>query len=279
MKAVYQTKYGNSDVLQFGDQPTPELKPHQVRVANHATSVNPRDWMIRGGRYQLQFLVPSFPLVLGSDLAGEVIEVGKSVHNFKVGDRVFGMKNPTEGLATYAEQVAVSESNIAHIPEGLSFLDAASVPLCGLTAWQALVDKAHVQTGNKVLIIGASGGVGSFAVQIAKALVTEVTEDCSGDNTKLAEALWASKTIDYQQQYVLMGSDTYDVVFDTIGRHSFAKCDKVLNAGGRYVSTIPSPKNLKAMVLTQLKVKLLRSTKTCSVVTVSYTHLTLPTKA
>jgi len=252
MKAVYQTKYGKSEVLQYGEQNTPNIKPDEVLIDNHASSVNPRDWMIRSGRYQLQFLVPSFPLILGSDLAGDVIAVGAKVSGFKVGDRVFGMKNPSEGLASYAEKVAVSERNIALIPEGLSYLDAGGIPLCSLTAWQALVDKAAIKAGMEVMVIGASGGVGSYGVQIAHALGANVTAVCSAASSEMVTELGANKVIDYHQEDFTQSPESYDLIFDTIGRHSLSRCSKVLKSGGTYVSTVPSPKNLKAMATTKL---------------------------
>jgi len=253
MKAVYQTQYGKSDVLQYGEQTSPVLKANDIRIKNHASSVNPRDWMIRSGRYQLQFLVPSFPLILGSDFAGEVVEIGNKVKGFNIGDKVFGMKNPSEGLATYSEEVVASAKNIALIPKNISYTEAAGVPLCALTAWQALVNKADMKKGSKVLIIGASGGVGSFAVQIAKALGGEVTAVCSQGNAAMVADLGATEVIDYHQQDFLKKEDCYDIIFDTIGRHSLSKCSARMNPGGIYVSTIPSPNNLKAMAATKLK--------------------------
>jgi len=252
MKAVYQTKYGKSDVLQYGEQTPPALKANEIRIKNHAASVNPRDWMIRGGRYQLQFLVPSFPLILGSDIAGEVLEMGSKAKGFKAGDKVFGMKNPSEGLATYAAEVVAPADNAAHIPEGLSYTDAAGVPLCALTAWQALVKKAAMKAGLKVLVIGASGGVGSFAVQIAKALGGQVTGVCSQKNADMVASLGATNVIDYHQQDFLKSASRYDIVFDTIGRHDLNKCSPVMNPSGTYISTVPRPKNLKAVVVSKL---------------------------
>jgi len=253
MKAIYQTKYGKSEVLQYGDHEMPKLESSKVRIKNHASSVNPRDWMIRSGRYQLQFLVPSFPLILGSDFAGEIVEVGDNVRGFKLGDKVFGMKNPSEGLATYAEEVLAPVTNVAIIPKGMSYIDAAGVPLCSLTAWQALVKKAGLKSGMSVLIIGASGGVGSYAVQIARALGGEVTAVCSQSNAEMVAALGASKVIDYHQQNFLQGRGSYDIIFDTIGHHNLKVCAPVMNSGGTYISTIPTPKNLKAMAVTKLK--------------------------
>jgi len=253
MKAIYQTKYGKSDVLEFGEQISPRLGEGDIRVKNYAASVNPRDWMIRSGRYQLQFLVPSFPLILGSDFAGEIIEVGAKVKEFRVGDRVFGMKNPSEGLATYANEVVAPAKNIALIPSRLSYTDAASVPLCALTAWQALVNQSHIKKDMKVLVVGASGGVGSFAVQIASALGANVTGVSSQGNRELVESLGAKKVIDYANQDFASGAERYDIIFDTIGKHSLKQCRKVLTKRGVFVSTIPSPANLQAMLLTSLK--------------------------
>lgn len=136
MKAIYQTEYGKSDVLKCGELNAPKIGSSEMLIKNFASSINPRDWMIREGRYQLQFLVPKFPLILGSDFAGEVVEVGSRVRGFSAGDKVFGMKNPSEGLATHAAVLAVPSSNVAHMPAGLSFNNAAGVPLCALTAWQ-----------------------------------------------------------------------------------------------------------------------------------------------
>jgi NADPH:quinone reductase-like Zn-dependent oxidoreductase len=268
MKAIYQTQYGKSDVLQYGVQPSPRLKANEIRIKNYATSVNPRDWLIRSGKYQLQMLVPSLPLILGSDFAGEIVEIGSKVKDFKVGDKVFGMKNPSEGLATYAEEVVAPAKNTALIPSDTSYTEAAGVPLCSLTAWQALVQKAVIKKGHKVLIIGASGGVGSFAVQIAKALGGEVTAVCSQKNTAMVTDLGATKVIDYQQQDFLKIDARYDIIFDTIGRHDLGKCSPIMNPAGTYVSTVPSPKNLKAMVATKIQSLFFKACKKAVVVMV-----------
>jgi NADPH:quinone reductase-like Zn-dependent oxidoreductase len=203
MKAVYQTKYGKSDVLKYGEQDAPNIKPDQVLVDNHATSVNPRDRLIRSGRYQLQFLVPSLPLILGSDLAGKIVQVGAKVSRFKV------------------------------------------------------------------LVNGASGGVGSYAVQIAKALGADVTAVCSANNADMVTQLGAGSVIDYHTQDFVTGADRFDVIFDTIGRHSFDSCAAVLNNGGSFVSTIPSPLNLKAPAITKLKSWVMPAFRNASVVMVS----------
>ncbi len=268
MKAIYQTQTGKSDVLQFGEQDSPRLKANQIRIENHAASVNPRDWMIRSGRYQLQFLVPAYPLILGSDFAGKVVEVGRDVTRFKLGERVFGMKNPYRGLATYAEEVVAAEKNMAHMPKDFSYEQAAGMPLCALTAWQALVNQAQIQAGMKVLVIGASGGVGTYAVQIAKALGAEVTGVCSEVNHSMVSLLGARELIDYRESDFTKGEAQFDIVFDCIGRHSLERCAAILNPGGCYVSTIPSPKNFFAAAKSGLKSIFVRSTQKAKVVMV-----------
>lgn len=268
MQAIYQQRYGGSEVLTFGELPQPTIKPHQVLVEVHATSVNPRDWLIRSGKYQLQFLVPSFPLVLGSDVAGIVVAVGAKVKNFKQGDHVIALKNPSDGLATYAQFVAVDEHALALKPSTMSFEEAGGLPLCSLTAWQALVDIAKLKQGNKVLIIGASGGVGTFAVQIAAALGAVVTAICSTANHDLVLGLGATKAVDYKIENYKTSLSGFDVVFDCIGRESLNTCRHLLNDGGIYVSTVPSPLNLKLTLLTTLKHRLWPSTKRVGVVMV-----------
>ncbi len=273
MKAAYQSQYGKSDVLQIGALLAPTVKSHQVLVANHASSINPRDWMIRAGKYQLQFLAPKFPLILGSDLAGVVTQVGSNVSHFKVGDRVYGMKNPSQGLATYAEQVVVNEASLAKIPEQLSFTQAAGVPLCALTAWQALVEKAGLKensaTQKKVLIIGASGGVGSFAVQIAKAFNAQVSAVCSSKNSKLVSKLGADMVIDYESQDILDGQTQYDIIFDTIGLQQYTKCQKLLTKTGVFVSTVPSPASIQHTIKSKLPLLLGIKKKRCALVMVN----------
>lgn len=268
MQAIYQQRYGGSDVLTFGELPQPTIKPHQVLVEVHATSVNPRDWLIRSGKYQLQFLVPSFPLVLGSDVAGVVVAVGAKVKNFKQGDHVIALKNPNDGLATYAQYVAVDEQALALKPSTMSFEEAGGLPLCSLTAWQALVDIGKVKEGYKVLIIGASGGVGTFAVQIAAALGAAVTAICSTANHDLVLGLGAEKAIDYKSENYKASLSGFDVVFDCIGRENLNTCRGLLNDGGIYVSTVPSPLNLKLTLLTALKHRLWPNTKRSGVVMV-----------
>lgn len=253
MNAVYQNSCGASDVLKFGCLQRPVAGANRVLVKVHASSINPRDGFIRMGRYQLQFLVPAFPLVLGSDLAGTVVAVGAGVTQFKVGDAVIGIKNPSQGLACHAEFVAVDASALARKPTAMSFTEAGGLPLCALTAWQALIDHGRIRAGHRVLVIGASGGVGTFAVQIARALGTDVTGVCSAANADMVHALGASRTVDYRQPDYKLALNGFDVVFDTIGRENLHACRTLLNPGGVFVSTIPSPRNLRLALVSTVR--------------------------
>lgn len=268
MKAIFQNEYGGSDVLTYGELPEPKIGRQQVLVEVYDSSINPRDWLIRAGKYQLQFIVPAFPLVLGSDISGKVVAVGAGVTRFKPGDEVFGLKNPAHGLGAHAEFAAVNEAALTCKPENMDFEAAGGLPLCALTAWQALVDIAGIQSGKRVLIIGASGGVGTFAVQIGKALGASVTGVCSSTNHALVKRLGAEHTIDYKAEDFKQMGLTYDIVFDTIGRESLSRCDGILAPGGVYVSTIPSPGNLLSTLTSTIKNAVLKSAKRCGVVMV-----------
>ena len=251
MQAVFQTQSGKPDVLQLGELPTPTCGPKDVLVSNLATSVNPRDCLIRAGRYQLQFLVPKFPLVLGSDCYGRVLSTGDQVSDFNIGDLVYGLKNPSHGLGTYSDHVVIPAKNVAHAADNISIEQAAGVPLCALTAWQALVEQgglateAPITSPKRVLVIGASGGVGSFAVQIAKALSShntgaKVDGICSAANAQFVKSLGADHVYDYKTQNLKTLTGQYDIIFDTIGRHSPASCKHLLSKHAAFVTTVPA---------------------------------------
>lgn len=268
MKAVFQKTYGGSEVLEHGDLPAPSIDRHQVLVEVYASSINPRDWLIRSGKYQLQFLVPAFPLVLGSDISGVVAAVGPGVTRFKPGDPVIGMKNPAQGLGAHAELVAVNEKSLVRKPDNMDFDAAGGLPLCALTAWQALVDIAGIGRGKHVLVIGASGGVGTFAVEISKALGAVVTGVCSAANQALVQSLGADQTIDYKTEDFKKNGSACDIVFDTIGRESLARCSGILVPGGMYVSTVPAPENFVAAFTSTFRHAISKSSKRCAVVMV-----------
>jgi alcohol dehydrogenase len=231
MKAAQIYEYGPSDVFRVEDLPRPVLKPRDVLVEVHAASVNPIDYKIRNGgqrggiRYKL-------PHVLGMDVSGVVIEVGSAVTRFKVGDEVYS--SPTHSRnGTYAEMVAIDERAVARKPSNLTHEEAASIPLVGLTAWESLVIKADLKPGEKVLIQAGSGGVGTFAIQLAKAMGAHVITTCSGRNEELVRSLGADEVVDYTKQDFAEVLSELDVVVDALGQEAQHKALKVLRRGGR----------------------------------------------
>lgn len=244
MRAVCIEKLGSPEVLKVCEFPRPTPKANEVLVRVRASSVNPRDTLIRSGRYQLQFLLPKRPLVLGSDIAGVIEAVGERVRGFKIGDQVMAMKNPTEGHGGYAEYVTVRATSLAPKPSERSFNEAAGLPLCGLTALQALRKPGRLRSGEDVLVIGASGGVGSFAVQIARQIGANVTGVCSGRNADLVRSLGCVAVVDYTQESILDRPERYDIVFNTIGSYDPILASRILKSGGRFLTTIPNARAL-----------------------------------
>lgn len=238
MKAVVINQYGSPDVLRYQDVSTPTIKPDQLLVKIHASSVNPVDWKVRQGHLQL-ISGYNFPKVLGSDLAGEVVEVGGQVTRFRPGDQIYTFLNPLFGGA-YAEYAAVPAAIAAYKPENMTYPEAAAVPIAGLTALQGLLDLGQLRPGQKVLINGASGGVGTYAVQIAKVMQAEVTGVCSTANLEFVKRLGADFVIDYTEVDFTQQNIQYDVIFDAVGKQSFSACEKVLQSDGIYISTLPA---------------------------------------
>lgn len=239
MKAVYIEGYGGKDQLKYGDVPNPRVGPNDVLIRAHAASVNPVDWKIREG-YLKDFLPYEFPLILGWDVAGVIVGVGENVDRLRVGDEVFA-RPATERNGTYAEYVAVDAHLVAIKPRNISFEEAASVPLAGLTAWEALHEIADVSSGQKVLIHGGSGGVGIYAIQLAKAFGAYVATTTSSKNVEFVKSYGADKVIDYTQEAFECTLSGYDVVFDTIGGDVQSKSFKVLSKGGILVSIVSQP--------------------------------------
>ncbi|QNH61087.1 NAD(P)-dependent alcohol dehydrogenase [Hymenobacter sediminicola] len=240
MKAAYFEQYGPAEVLQFGEQPTPILKANQILVRVRASSVNPIDWKVRSG--ELKILTGrSFPKIPGRDVAGEVAAVGDNVTRFRIGDRVYGMPNDGVGGAN-AEYALLFETGAAFIPEQLSFEQAGAVPLAAITALQGLYTHGRLLSGDRVLINGASGGVGSFAVQIAKALgAGEVTGVCSTTHKELVQTLGATRVLNRDEYDFTQDRSRYDLIFDAAGKSSFMASRAALRRNGRYVTTMPDP--------------------------------------
>jgi NADPH:quinone reductase-like Zn-dependent oxidoreductase len=236
MKAIVYTKYGSPDVLRLTDMEKPRPKDDEVLVKVMATAVNQADNHVLSGmlRYSTGLFKPKQP-ILGSDIAGQVEAVGSNVTQFQVGDAVFGDLS-AHGRGGFAEYVAVPESALALKPASRSFAEAAAVPMTAVTALQGLRDKGQLQAGQQVLINGASGGVGTFAVQIAKALEGVVTAVVSTRKMEMVRALGADHIIDHTQEDFTQNSQQYDLIFDTVGNHSVAEYKRVLKENGRFVT-------------------------------------------
>src|SRR5437879_5848137 len=242
MKAIVYRCYGSPDVLKFEDIEKPAVADDQVLVKVHAASVNPLDWhYMRGTPYIVRmdagFGKPDNPR-LGVDFAGTVEAVGKNVRRFKPGDEVFGGK-----FGAFAEYVSVREERAVVLkPANLTFEQAAAVPIAAITALQGLRDKGRIQPGQKVLINGASGGVGTFAVQIAKSFGADVTGVCSTRNVDLVRSIGPDHVIDYTREDFTKGAQHYDLILDNVGTHSLLEYRRVLNPNGIFVmvgSTTP----------------------------------------
>ncbi|MCC5669095.1 NAD(P)-dependent alcohol dehydrogenase [Nostoc sp. CHAB 5784] len=247
MKAVVIRRYGAAEVLQYQDVEQPKIEPTQLLVKVRASSVNPIDWKIRQGMLSL-ISGSKFPKILGFDVAGDIVAVGSGVTHFKPGDAIYGSTSFPGG--GYAEFAAVPENLVALKPTNLNYEEAAVVPLAALTALQSLRNEGNIQTGQTVLINGAAGGVGIFAVQIAKALGAVVTGVSSTKNLDLVKSLGADRVIDYTQQDFTQDTVQYDIIFDAVGKRSLSQTKRVLKPNGIYITTLPSPKVLLESVLT-----------------------------
>jgi NADPH:quinone reductase-like Zn-dependent oxidoreductase len=242
MKAVFHCEYGGPELLKLENAEKPTPRDDQVLIRVRAVAVNPLDvHVMRGKPYAMRLMgmglrKPADPYI-GVDFSGVVEAAGKNAKQFHPGDEVFG--GILEGA--FAEYIVVSEGRIAKKPANISFEEAAGVNVGGRTALQALRDYGKVQPGQKVLINGASGGVGTFAVQIAKHLGAEVTGVSSGRNTELVRSLGADHTIDYTQRDYTQGAERYDVIVDNVGNHSFSENRRVLKPTGRYIM-VSAPK-------------------------------------
>jgi len=243
MKAIVIDRYGTPDVLRLEEVATPVPGDGEVLVRVRASSVNPYDWHFLTGLPKL--FRPAFGLlkpkyrILGADLAGQVEAVGPGVTHFVSGDEVYGQA----AAGTYAEYATIAETELAPKPSNLTFEQAAAVPLAGFTALQAIRDQGKVQPGQKVLINGASGGVGTLAVQIAKSYGAEVTGVCSTTNVDMVRSIGADHVIDYTHDDFTSDSRRYDLLLDNVGNRSLAECRRVLEPKGLYLASYGRPEN------------------------------------
>jgi NADPH:quinone reductase-like Zn-dependent oxidoreductase len=253
MKAAAIDGYGGSEQLVVRDLPEPGPPGSgQVLLRVRAAGVNPIDWKIRRGG--LRVVMPArFPLVLGYDVAGEVVEIGPEVTRFQPGDAVFGGVDVIRQGGSYAEQALAREAALAPKPNALSFEEAAAVPMAALTALQALRDKGELVGGERALINGASGGVGHFGVQIAVALHAHVTGVTSARNLDFVRGLGAHEVIDYEEEDFTGRDETWAVIFDAVGKLAYTDCEVALSReGGIYVTTLGGPKLMIWIGLTTL---------------------------
>ena len=231
MKAAIYERYGPPDVVQIRDVERPVPNDGEVLIKVRAASVNPYDWhFMRGLPYVLRLMAglrKPKDTRLGADVAGQVEAIGRNVTQFSIGDEVFGTSR-----GAFAQYARASESTLVAKPKGVTFEQAASAPIAALTALQGLRDKGHIQPGQKVLINGAAGGVGTFAVQIAKSFGADVTGVCSTRNVEMVRSIGANQVVDYTHEDFTQSGRRYDIILDAVGNHSLSACRRVLNPKG-----------------------------------------------
>ena len=237
MKAVILNEYGDNQVLRYTDIERPQPRAGEVLVKIHAAGVNPVDWKIRSGLGQRMGL--SLPICLGGEIAGTVEALGRDVGSFSVGDAVFGII----GTGGFAEYAVVNAVNLTRKPANLDFIHAAAVPLGALTAWQAMLDLGGLAAGQRLLVTSGSGGVGSLALQIAKARGAHVTAMASGRNEAYVRSLGIDEFIDHTRQTFEHVARDMDLVFDTVGGDTFRRAFHTLKKGGTLVTAVEFPKD------------------------------------
>src|SRR5438270_11389495 len=239
MKAFILDRYGSADHVRAGDMPDPELREDDVMVQIHAAGVNLLDSKIRDGEFK-RILRYRLPVILGNDVAGVVVRVGSRVRRFKPGDEVYARPHQ-DRIGTFAEFISMNEDDVAIKPKTLTMEEAASIPLVGLTAWQALIERASLKKAQKVLIHAGSGGVGTFAIQLAKHVGATVATTTSTANIDLVRRLGADIVIDYKKEDFAEVLRDYDVVLNSLDKVTLEKSLRVLKPGGQLISISGPP--------------------------------------
>jgi alcohol dehydrogenase len=239
MKAFIMDRYSKKDPMRLGELPEPELRDDDVLIEVYAAGMNLLDSKIKSGEFKL-ILPYRMPLVLGHDVAGVVIQVGSRVRQFKAGDEVYS-RAPDHRIGTFAQFIAVNENDVAPKPKNITMEEAASIPLVGLTAWQALIERAHLKKGQKVFIQAGSGGVGTFAIQLARHIGATVATTTSSANIDLVKSLGADIVIDYKKDDFEKVLQNYDVVLHSQDTAALEKSLHVLKPGGTLISISGPP--------------------------------------
>ena len=257
MKAIIYTRYGSTDVLKLEEIPKPTPGDNEVLVKVYAASANAADWhMMRGKPFLIRLMVGGLlkpkNKILGADIAGRVETVGRNVKQFQPGDEVFGDISEC-GWGAFAEYVCVSEDAVILKPDNLTFEEAAAVPIAAISALQGLRDKRQIKPGDKVLINGASGGVGTFAIQIAKSFGAEVTGVCSTKKLQLVRSIGADQVIDYTQEDFTQNGQLYDLIFDAAAYRSISDYKRSLSPKGMYLLVGGSMTRIIQVVLNKSK--------------------------
>ena len=250
MKAMIIKQYGEPEVFEPGEIETPKINNYEILVKVYGSSVNPVDTGIRRGLLK-SFIRLKMPAILGCDVSGEVVEVGKHVSTFKVGDRVYAFLGLRKN-GGYGEFISIPETYASKIPDNLDITESGVVPGVGMTAYEAFTIHAPLKKGMRVLIIGASGGVGTYAIQIAKYFDAEVTAVCSTEKVKLASELGADKIVDYRNQDILSTKERYDVILNCVRGIGFGKIKNLLKSGGKSVVIAGSPLEMPLIKLSNL---------------------------
>lgn len=240
MRAMMINKYGKNEILHMKEVDQPKVEANDVLVEIHSASVNPIDYKIRNGGALKMILKFDMPLTLGNDFSGTVVKTGSGVTKFKVGDEVYGRPSK-ERIGTFADYISIHEDEVAMKPSNLSFEEAASIPLVGLTVWQAFHESFQLKEGQKLLIHAGSGGVGTFAIQLAKSMGAYVATTASENGYELVNSLGADEIINYRNENFEEKLSEFDAVFDTLGGDSLERSFQILKPGGKIVSVSAVP--------------------------------------